>query len=154
MEKIRVLWTGKNKFKALETLEEEYKDKIRRIIPFKVDILNKPPRNLSGEKLINEEGKNFLKKLNKDDFLILLDENGKEFDSMKFSNFLKDRLNSSKRINFIVGSFSGVSEEVKERANFKLSLSKMTFSNYIARIVLMEQIFRALTLIKGMEYHR
>ncbi len=154
MEKIRVLWVGKNKFKALESLENEYQEKIKRIVSFKIDSLPKKGKNISGKKIIKEEGNSILKKITKDDYLILLDEKGKEFDSINFSNFLEDKINSPKRINFVVGSFSGVSEDVKKRADFKISLSKMTFSNYIARIVLLEQIFRALTLIKGMEYHR
>ncbi len=154
MEKIRVLWFGKNKFKALDTLERDYEIKIGKIISFSIYQLTKISKSLSEEKLITEEGKIILKKISKDDFIILLDEKGKEFDSKKFSEFLKEKISLSKRITFIVGSFHGVSEDIKKRADFKLSLSKMTLSNYIARIVLLEQIFRAMTIIKGMEYHR
>ncbi len=154
MEKIRTVWIGKNKFKALDNLEKEYEYKIRRIIPFKIHLIQKSSKNYSERKLLSEEGKNILKSISKDDFLILLDEKGEEFNSLGFSKFLNEKINFSKRISFVVGSFSGVSEEIKQRADFKLSLSKMTFSNYISRIVLLEQIYRAITLIKGIEYHR
>ncbi len=154
MEKIRTIWVGKNKFKALDNLEKDYEDKIGRIIPFKIHLIQKTTKNYTEDKLLKEEGKNILKAVSKDDFLILLDEKGKEFDSFDFSKFLNEKINLSKRISFVVGSFSGVSDEIKQRANFKLSLSRMTFSNYIARIVLLEQIYRAMTLIKGIEYHR
>jgi len=154
VEKIRILWLGKNKFDSLRILENEYEQKINRLIEFKLQSLKDLNKKLPEKKLIKEEGKVFLKKIKKDDYTILLDERGQQKDSIQFAKFLKNNIRIRKRINFIVGSFAGLSKELKGNADYHLSLSKMTFSNYIARIVLLEQIFRAMAIIKGKKYHR
>ena len=95
-----------------------------------------------------------LSKIADSDFLVLLDENGKMHDSVEFSSFVQAQMNSGrKRIVFIVGGPFGFSETIYKRANYKLSLSKMTFSHQMVRLFFVEQLYRAMTILKGEKYH-
>ena len=101
-----------------------------------------------------EEAENILKNILTDDFVILLDENGNSISSPVFSDLLQKHLNkSTKRIIFVIGGAYGVSNEILVRANFTLSFSKMVFPHGIARLVLIEQIYRAGTILRGEKYH-
>jgi len=105
--------------------------------------------------LKKEEGKRILGKLLSSDLLILLDENGKNLSSVAFAEWIDHKLNyeSGRDMCFVVGGAFGFSDEVYERADFKLSLSKMTFSHQIIRVIFAEQLYRVLTIIKGEQYH-
>jgi 23S rRNA (pseudouridine1915-N3)-methyltransferase len=106
------------------------------------------------EQMKEKEGEFILKHLENNDFLILLDEQGKQLSSVEFAGFIeKKQLTSIKMLVFVVGGPYGFSEEVYKRANFKLSLSKMTFSHQMIRLLFVEQLYRAYTIIKGEKYH-
>ena len=95
-----------------------------------------------------------LNKLQKDDLLILLDENGKHLTSIDFSKFIENQqMNATKRIIFQIGGAYGFSDAVYSRANQKMSLSKMTFSHQMIRLFFVEQLYRAFTILKGEKYH-
>ncbi len=95
-----------------------------------------------------------MKQLETSDFVILLDENGKEFSSVNFSAYLQKRMNTGlKRLVFIIGGPYGFSTEVYSRANSKLSLSKMTFSHQMIRVFFIEQLYRAFTILRNEPYH-
>ncbi len=101
-----------------------------------------------------DEGKTILKLLKPDDFLILLDEKGKEYSSVAFSNFIQKLLNKGqKRVIFLVGGAFGFSNEIYDRAQAKLSLSQMTFSHQMIRLFFLEQVYRAMTILKNEKYH-
>jgi 23S rRNA (pseudouridine1915-N3)-methyltransferase len=101
-----------------------------------------------------EETKLILQQIQNDDFLILLDENGKEMNSIEFSDFiLKQQNRSTKRIIFIIGGPFGFDTKLYDRANYILSLSKMTFSHQMIRLFFVEQLYRAFTILKGEKYH-
>jgi len=101
-----------------------------------------------------EEAKLLLKELNKEDELILLDEKGKDFSSLQFSEFLQKKQNASiKRLVFVIGGPYGFDESLYRRANFLLTLSKMTFSHQMVRLFFVEQVYRAYTILKGEKYH-
>lgn len=101
-----------------------------------------------------EEGKLIFSQILADDSLILLDENGTEFNSEGFSKFILQKQNASvKRLVFLIGGPFGFSEEIYNRANYKLSLSQMTFSHQLVRLFFMEQLYRAFTILKGEKYH-
>jgi 23S rRNA (pseudouridine1915-N3)-methyltransferase len=101
-----------------------------------------------------EEGQALLKNINSDDFVILLDERGNTISSVIFAELLQKHLSrSTKRIVFIIGGAFGVSDEVWKRTNFTLSFGKMVFPHQIMRLLLIEQIYRAGTIIKGEKYH-
>lgn len=104
--------------------------------------------------LKTKEAEKYLEKIKDDDFVILLDENGKEYNSRMFANFIEQRQNQSiKRLIFIVGGAFGFDEKLYARANMKIALSKMTFSHQLVRIIFLEQMYRAYSIIHNFPYH-
>ena len=123
----------------------------------KIEIQNLKPKKSSrddAEYKRNEESKLLLEHLQTDDFIILFDEKGKSFDSIEFSKKIENALGcSKKRLIFIIGGAYGVNEEIKKRADLKVSLSVMTMNHIMAQVVSLEQIYRAFTIIKNIPYH-
>lgn len=154
--KITFLCIGKTGKRFLEEGEEEYLNRLKHYI--KIDRIEladlKNVRKLTKEQIKKEEGQLFLNKIPQGDELILLDERGKQFSSVEFSDFLnKKAINGLRGITFLVGGAYGFSNEIYERANGKISLSKMTFSHQMIRMIFFEQLYRAYTIIKGEPYH-
>lgn len=111
-------------------------------------------RSLSEERQKEEEGKLILSRLQTSDYVVLLDERGKEFTSVEFSEFMqKQMLSGRKRLVFIIGGPYGFSANVYSRGNYQLSLSKMTFNHEMVRLFFTEQIYRAFTILRGEPYH-
>jgi 23S rRNA (pseudouridine1915-N3)-methyltransferase len=105
-------------------------------------------------KLKKKEGELILSKILNQDFLVLMDENGSNFSSVKFSEWINQKVNEGIRsMVFVIGGAFGFSKEVFERANQKISLSKMTFSHQLVRVIFLEQLYRAQTILKGEPYH-
>jgi 23S rRNA (pseudouridine1915-N3)-methyltransferase len=153
--KIELWVVGKTAFKYLEEGIGLYEKRLKHYTSFELIVLpdvKNPP--LSMEALKTKEGELILNKLTKDDVLVLLDENGKQQTSMEFSKFIENQqINSTKRLIFQIGGAFGFSEAVYQRANFKLSLSKMTFSHQMIRLFFVEQLYRGFTIIRGEKYH-
>ena len=150
------LWViGKTDFDYLKQGIVLYEKRLKHYVPFEIVVLNdvkNPP--LSIEALKMKEGELILSKIQKDDFLILLDENGTQWSSVDFANFMeKKQGDSMKRLVFQIGGAYGFSEAVYQRANLKMSLSKMTFSHQMIRLFFVEQLYRAFTILKGEKYH-
>ena len=123
---------------------------------FELDIIPdlKNTKNLSESQQKEKEGELILKKLSPTDMLVLLDENGKQFTSVEFSNYLQKRMNSGiKTLVFVIGGPYGFSESVYAKAQGKISLSKMTFSHQMVRLFVVEQIYRAFTILRNEPYH-
>jgi len=154
--KITFLFIGRTKDKNLDTLIKYYLARISRYIPSQIREL-KENHNIAAKdtaKKIQTEGEQFLAEIDKGDFTILLDEGGKEFASKDFSKFLSQKFNSGiKQINFIIGGPFGLSDKLREASSVIISLSKFTFTHEISRLVLLEQVYRALTIIRGERYH-
>ena len=109
---------------------------------------------LSKKELKEKEGNLILKSLKNSDYIILLDDKGVTLSSIEFSEFLnKKMVSSANELVFIIGGAFGFSESVYKRANTKLSLSKMTFSHQMVRLIFKEQLYRAFTILKGEKYH-
>ena len=154
--KIEFWVIGKTSFAYLTEGMQLYEKRITRYLPFSSIVIPdvKNAKNLSQEELKKKEGQLILKKIEKNDLLILLDENGKTFTSIKFSKWLEQQLqHSARKMIFIVGGAYGFSEEVYARANGKISLSNMTFSHQMIRLFFLEQLYRALTIMKNEPYH-
>jgi 23S rRNA (pseudouridine1915-N3)-methyltransferase len=101
-----------------------------------------------------KEAEKILKFLKNDDFLVALDENGKEFSTLEFSSWLEKALAlSKKRVVFVIGGAWGLSDEVLQKADLRLSLSRLTFSHQVVRLLFLEQLYRVFTVIKGEPYH-
>jgi len=144
---------AKNDFSFIEEGMKLYTERIKRYIPFEVFIIKKL-KFINAEQVKKEEGKEILSKLKPSDIVVILDDKGKEFTSTAFASFLENKMAiGTKRLVFIIGGAYGFSEEVYLRSNEKVSLSKMTFSHQLIRLVFMEQIYRAFTIIKGEPYH-
>ena len=136
---------------------EDYVERIKRFAPCEVSELKE--RSGADEKrpdqLVAAEGRKLISAIERDDFVALLDENGRAFDSLQFAEFMdKRRQAGTKRLAFVIGGFAGVSDEVNERADMRLSLSRMTLTHELARVILTEQVYRAFTLLAGLPYHK
>ena len=109
---------------------------------------------LSEPELRKQEGKIIMGKINKDDFVILLDETGKQLTSIELANFISQKTVAGVRsIIFLIGGAYGVSNEIKQRANFTWSLSKLVFPHMLVRLILAEQVYRACTILRNEKYH-
>ncbi len=152
--KIVVVWVGKTRNLSLDSLIGDYRKRIsyfcelviREVRPAKV---SHEPRML----VVEQQG--LLRTIKPTDFLILLDQDGRSLTSERFAALIQKRLEQPVRaLVFIVGGHAGVSEAVKERADFTLSLSQMTVTHEMARCLLLEQIYRAFTILNHLPYHK
>ena len=153
---IKLLAIGKTDNKELQTLIDDYQKRLGFYIKFEFEIIPdlKKAKNLSEDQQKHKEGELILNKLTPTDVLILLDENGKQLDSVGFSNYLQKHMNSGiKRLTFVIGGPYGFSEDVYQKANGKLSLSKMTFSHQMIRLFVIEQLYRGFTILRNEPYH-
>lgn len=153
---IRLIAIGKTDNPQLQTLISDYIKRLSHYVNFDLEILAdiKNVKNLSESQQKEKEGELILAKIAAADFLVLLDENGKEFSSVGFSEEIQKRMNSGiKTLTFVIGGPYGFSQTVYQRANSKISLSQMTFSHQMVRLFFTEQLYRAFTIIKGEKYH-
>lgn len=153
---IKLLAIGKTDNKQLQSLIDDYKKRLGFYIKFNLEIIPdiKNAKNLSEAQQKQKEGELILNKLTNTDVLILLDENGKQMDSVSFSNYLQKYMNSGiKQLVFAIGGPYGFSQEVYNKAQGKLSLSKMTFSHQMVRLFVIEQLYRGFTILKNEPYH-
>lgn len=147
---------GNTSFPYLKEGTAIYEKRLKHYIPFEYTVIPdiKNAKNLSKEQLKQKEGDQILKKLDKGDWLILLDERGKSYSSMKFAKHMDGLLQQSyKRLIFLVGGAYGFSDAVYQRSNGKLSLSPMTFSHQMVRLFVLEQLYRAMTILRNQPYH-
>jgi len=154
--KIILLTVGKSTNSHLIKLQEEYQNRLKFYIPFEMLVIPelKNTKNLSIGEQQEKEADLILKQLDPSDEVVLLDEKGKQFTSMGFSEFIsKKMLASHKRMIFVIGGPYGFAERVYQRANSKISLSAMTFSHQMIRLIFVEQLYRAMTILKGEPYH-
>ena len=151
---IKLLYIGKNKNNNIETLIENYEDKIKHFINFKIQCLKTKNKSSQKSSIIKFDSEIIFKNLKKEDIIILLDEKGKDFNSMEFSKFLEERIiRGVKNLTFVIGGAYGFSKELREFAKNKISLSKMTFSHDMTRLFFVEQLYRSLTIINNIPYH-
>jgi 23S rRNA (pseudouridine1915-N3)-methyltransferase len=153
---VTLLCIGKTGKSFLEEGEKEYLKRLSHYLSFELKILPdvKQAKNLSEEQIKQKEAEQFLEKIQPTDAIFLLDENGKEYGSVAFSQFLQDQFNrGGKHLYFLVGGPYGFHASIYARANGKISLSKMTFSHQMIRMFFIEQVYRAMTILKGEPYH-
>ena len=153
---IKLLAMGKTDNKALQQLMDDYMKRLSFYVKFELEVIPdiKNAKNLSEAQQKEKEGKLILSKLSPTDQLILLDENGKSFSSVGFSEELQKKMNSGiKTLVFVIGGPYGFSKEVYAKAQGKVSLSSMTFSHQMVRLFFIEQVYRAFTILRGEPYH-
>jgi 23S rRNA (pseudouridine1915-N3)-methyltransferase len=154
--KICLLVIGKTDEEYLQKGIELFMKRIPHYISFEMKVIPdlKNSKNLSEEQQKAKEGELILLQLIPSDDLLLLDEQGLETSSVDFARFLEKKMISGiKRLVFLIGGPYGFSESVYARANGKVSLSKMTFSHQMVRLIFLEQLYRAMTILKGEPYH-
>ncbi|NPA35262.1 MAG: 23S rRNA (pseudouridine(1915)-N(3))-methyltransferase RlmH [Chlorobi bacterium] len=154
--KVKLVVIGKTDEKFIKEGIKKYNDRIKHYLPFEYAELPdvKRSRTMAQEVQKRMEGELLLNSLQPGDYLVLLDENGKMFTSREFSGYVEKRMISgTKRIVFFIGGPYGFSGEVYNRADAKVSLSKMTFSHQIVRVIFFEQLYRAMTIIRNEPYH-
>ena len=154
--KIKFICIGKTGHSFLEAGETEYLKRLKHYIQLeRIEIPDiKQAKNLSNKQIKELEGKEILAKITAGDSVILLDEHGQQFSSLKFSEFIQQKLNSGiKTLVFVVGGAYGFSDEVYRAATSKLSLSEMTFSHQMIRMIFLEQLYRAFTILRNEPYH-
>jgi 23S rRNA (pseudouridine1915-N3)-methyltransferase len=154
--KIKLLQIGKTNDEYLLRGIDEYSVRIKNYVPFEIETIPylKNSNSFSTELVKQKEGELILQKIKKEDILILLDENGKTYSSKGFATFLQQQMNTgNKQLTFLIGGAYGFSSDVYERANGKISLSSMTFSHQIIRILFIEQLYRGFTIIHHHPYH-
>ncbi len=151
------LWAiGKTSERYLEEGIALYEKRLRHYLPFQWTVLPdiKGAGNLSGIQVKAKEGESILSRIKEDDWLVLLDERGRMLGSEDFALFLDKKLQQSRRrLIFLIGGAYGFSDSLYERADEKLSLSHMTFSHQMVRLFFMEQLYRAMTILRNEPYH-
>jgi 23S rRNA (pseudouridine1915-N3)-methyltransferase len=154
--RIKFLVIGKTDAKYFKEAISVYENRLKHYIPFDLVCLPdaKNAGKLSESQLKNKEGENILAQLNSGDELILLDEKGETYSSPEFSALLSRKINAGSRcIVFVAGGAYGFSEDVYAKAASRISLSRMTFTHQMVRLIFVEQLYRAFTILKGESYH-
>ena len=154
--KVALVLVGKTVNKHFVELIDEYAGRVKHYIGF--DIITIPElkntKSLSADQQKQQEGELILKQMQAGDHVVLLDEHGKEFRSVEFSSYMEQKMQMvNKRLVFVIGGPYGFSPDVYGKANEKISLSKMTFSHQMVRLIFVEQLYRAMTIIRGEPYH-
>ncbi len=150
---ISIVAVGKIKEKALQNLIDEYLKRISGYTKINVVEVADEPNDRSD--VLQIEGQRILKQIKNDAYVVLLDLQGKEVDSVSFSKLIQD-INTyrSSHIVFVIGGSLGVSEEVRKRADYRLKISEMTFPHNLARLIILEQIYRAYKIANNETYHK
>ena len=153
--KIMLLLVGKTTDARIEQLIQEYQKRLTHYLPFAIQVIPelKNTKALTPDQQKQMEGDLILRAVSTNVDLILLDEHGKEFRSVEFADYVQKRMSSGRDVVFVVGGPYGFADMVYERANGKISLSKMTFSHQMVRLFFVEQLYRALTILRGEPYH-
>ena len=153
--KMKLIAIGKTDEAFLVEGIEKYLKRLKHYVSFEIIVLNdvKTGKKLNIELQKEQEGRAILEKVQSNETLILLDENGKDFTSVGFANFLQKKLNAGNNLVFVIGGPFGFSTEVYQRADAQLALSKLTFSHQMVRLFFVEQLYRAFTIIKSEKYH-
>jgi Uncharacterized conserved protein len=150
-----LLLVGKTQDKHFLAGIHDYQERIGHYMPFEIKIIPeiKNTKNLTAAQQKAREGELILKELQSSDTVVLMDERGKELRSTEFARWLQGKQNISRRLVFVIGGPYGFSSDVYARAGEQLCLSKMTFSHQMVRLIMVEQLYRACTIIKGEPYH-
>ncbi|MBR0196371.1 MAG: 23S rRNA (pseudouridine(1915)-N(3))-methyltransferase RlmH [Paludibacteraceae bacterium] len=153
--KIHLFMIGTTSDPRLQSLIDEYQQRLKHYVPFELVVIPdvKNAKSLSQEQLKTAEGEALLSRLTPSMDVILMDEHGKEFRSIEYADFLQKKMSSGKDLALVIGGAYGFSPAVYARANGKLSLSQMTFSHQMIRIMAIEQIYRAMTILRNEPYH-
>ncbi|MBQ6748952.1 MAG: 23S rRNA (pseudouridine(1915)-N(3))-methyltransferase RlmH [Paludibacteraceae bacterium] len=153
--RITLLVIGKTADARLQSLIEDYQQRLRHYVPFELVIIPdiRNAKALSEEQIKTQEGNEILRLLTPSMEVFLFDEHGREFRSIEYAGWLQKKMSSGRDLTLVIGGPYGFSQEVYARADGKLSLSKMTFSHQMVRLFAVEQLYRAMTILRHEPYH-
>jgi 23S rRNA (pseudouridine1915-N3)-methyltransferase len=154
--KATLILVGKTVDKRFAELISEYTNRLKHYISFEINTIPelKNTKSLTSEQQKNSEAELIIKNLQHSDYVVLLDEHGKEMRSIEMADWMKRKMNTiNKRIVFIIGGPYGFSQKIYDIAHEKLSMSKMTFSHQMIRLIFVEQLYRSMTILNGEPYH-
>ena len=153
--RITLMLVGKTTDSRLQSLIDDYRQRLTHYVPFDLVVIPdlKNQKSLSEEQVKSAEGEAILSRLTPSMDVVLLDEHGKEFRSVELADWLQKKMASGRDLTLIIGGPYGFSEAVYQRANGRLSLSRMTFSHQMVRLLAVEQLYRAMTILRGEPYH-
>lgn len=154
--KATLILVGKTVDKRFAELISEYTNRLKHYISFEINTIPelKNTKSLTSEQQKNSEAELIIKNLQPSDYIVLLDEHGKEMRSIEMADWMKRKMNTiNKRIVFIIGGPYGFSQKIYDIAHEKLSMSKMTFSHQMIRLIFVEQLYRSMTILNGEPYH-
>ncbi|MDR0232321.1 MAG: 23S rRNA (pseudouridine(1915)-N(3))-methyltransferase RlmH [Dysgonamonadaceae bacterium] len=154
--KIQFTVIGKTNQDFVQKGLDEFCNRLKHYMPFELDIIPdiKNTKSLSQEQQKEKEGELILKNMQSGDYIVLLDERGKEFTSLQFADYIEKKTHTvNKKMVFVIGGPYGFSKKVYEMASEKISLSKMTFSHQMIRLIFVEQLYRAMTILNNEPYH-
>lgn len=153
--KITLLVVGKTTDCRLQELIDEYQARLRHYVPFELVVIPelRNAKSLSEQQQKTLEAQEILRHATPSQDMVLLDEHGREYRSLEFADYLQRRMSSGRDLMFVVGGPYGFAPEVYQRADGKISLSQMTFSHQMIRLLFVEQIYRGMTILRGEPYH-
>ena len=154
--KIQLTVIGKTNQDFVQKGLDEFCGRLKHYIPFELDIIPdiKNTKNLSQDQQKEQEGELILKNIRSGDYVVLLDEHGKELSSLQFADYIEKKTHTvNKKLVFVIGGPYGFSKKVYEVASEKISFSKMTFSHQMIRLIFAEQLYRAMTILNNEPYH-
>ena len=154
--KLRFVWIGKTKRAPVRQLLQEYLDRVGKFANVEVsELRDRDDVGGDARRIIDKEGEDIISRTASAGYLVALDQRGREVDSIKLAEMIeKHRVAGTKQITFVIGGHYGLSEAVRNRADFVLSLSRMTLTHDLARVLLIEQVYRAFTIIHDLPYQK
>ncbi|MFP5264667.1 MAG: 23S rRNA (pseudouridine(1915)-N(3))-methyltransferase RlmH [Blastocatellia bacterium] len=154
--KLRFVWVGKTKRAPVKELVREYVERVGRFAQVEVvELRDRDDVGGDARRIIDKEGEDILSRTAADQFVVALDERGREMDSTQLAEFVeKQRAGGTKQMTFVIGGHNGLSEAVRRRANLVLALSRMTLTHEFARVLLTEQVYRAFSIIHDLPYQK
>jgi 23S rRNA (pseudouridine1915-N3)-methyltransferase len=153
--KLQLVWIGKTKSAPVQQLIEEYLDRVGKFVSAEVIELRDRKDVGDARRILEKEGDDIISRTGAADYFVALDERGREFDSHKLAELIeKHRMAGTKLVTFVIGGQYGLSDAVRNRANLVLAMSRMTLTHELARVLLLEQIYRAFTIIHDLPYQK
>jgi 23S rRNA (pseudouridine1915-N3)-methyltransferase len=153
--RITLIQTGKTGEPFISTGMEAFRKRLVHYVPFRIETVPdlKKKRNMTMQEVQQNEGARLLKRIKDGDYVVLLDERGQEYTSISFAEYLNGLQGRVNHLLFVIGGPYGFSEDIYQRGDALMSLSKLTFSHRLVRLIFMEQLYRAFTILKGEPYH-
>ncbi len=153
--KVKLILIGKTVNKHFEACIDDYRARLAHYLQFEIRVLPAPKNTkaLSEDQQKEMEGRSIINSLKTSDYVVLLDERGKEYRSVEFASWLGKKMNAARNLVLVIGGPYGFSKQVYDRSDEMISLSKMTFSHEMVRLFCVEQIYRACTILRGEHYH-